>query len=130
MLISSTGCCGPNCEAFPEHQEKIVFGRRFRIDVLVHVKLRPLLETFGQGLFELLRYDILLETEVHDRIRRRVEDVIGLLLRQHLAEILADILALRMTLDREVAAVEVVEVVHTDRKFVAVETVPTTRSPA
>ena len=80
----------------------------------------PFFEAFGQRPFELRRVDILFEPEVYDRPGCRVEDIVSLLLSQYLAEILADIFPLRVALDRKVAAVEVVEVVHADREFVAV----------
>ena len=102
------------------YEEQVVPRRLFGVDVARHVEFRAFFEAFGQRPFELRRVDILFEPEVYDRPGCRVEDIVSLLLSQYLAEILADIFPLRVALDRKVAAVEVVEVVHADREFVAV----------
>ena len=76
---------------------------------------RPSLRLLGRRP-EGFEVGVLAKSEEHLRPRRRVHDVVGLVLRVRETEDVSRVLLRRMALDREVAALERVQVVEADRE--------------
>src|SRR5690349_3091067 len=100
-------------------QKKVVFMRRFGVDETLHIHRFSTGRACFQGGPELMRIDITAETEEHPGAGLAVEDVITLVLREVLAEIVPDVFGAGMALYREVASGEGIQEIEANRELVA-----------
>src|SRR5262245_37364507 len=100
-------------------QEQIVPGGRMAL----HKTLDLDRACRGEAVFKrgakCLWIDAFLKAQVHARARLAVENVIGFVLREPLAEMAANVIEPRVALHRQIAAAHRVEKVETDRELYA-----------
>src|SRR5215472_12263683 len=95
----------------------MVLASGMTLDKSVHVKGDCFTKALFQSALKVARLDPGIKSEKDLRVGCAIGDVIGLILCKALAEVAPRILGPRMALEREVPAIERVEVVEADGEF-------------
>src|SRR5690606_21276598 len=101
------------------NEEQIMLCCRKPLYILFNVYRNVVLKAVFQLPPEGLRVDVILKAQVYLCVRCTVQDVVRLILGNHLAEVFTDIGQRRMALDGQIASIKRVQKIKTDGKLAA-----------